>query len=277
MSSELRAAAGRALADVPINVGFARAVVDGVSAGELWSDRPTEPRAFHAVHSYGMSLVWGPDVAGAAADVAARIRGRAAGGAHEWLQVEPRWAGLDWDGMLGAVPLAAYVPAAPDAPDAPAPGAVRRVRVNFAFAPEDFARRWSARVVPAGCTVRRATEADFAWQGGVVPAGFWPDAATFLAHGGGRVAELDGEPAAIAFASFHTGDDVELGIETAPAFRRRGLARLACAALIEDVVASGRTPVWACREDNVASARLAESLGFAVARRLPYYQVLARR
>ena len=84
-----------------------------------------------------------------------------------------------------------------------------------------------------------------------------------------------GVPAAIAFVSFRTGDDAEVGIETVPAFRRRGLARVACAALIEDLVRRGLVPVWSCREDNTGSARLAGSLGFAVSRWLPYYEVRA--
>lgn len=268
MSGGLRAAARRALADVPINVGFAQAVVDGVSTGELWTDRSTAPRAFHAVHSYGMSLVWGPDVAAVADDVARHVRRRAAGGAQEWLQVEPRWTGLDWDDLLGAVPLEAHV-------TGDGARAVRRVRVNFDHDADGLARGRAAHPTPAGCVVRHATAADFAWPGRVVPAGFWPDAATFLAHGGGRVAELDGEPGAIAFCSFRTGADVELGIETRADLRRRGLAHVVCAAMIGDVLAAGLTPVWSCREDNVASVRLAESLGFVVSRRLPYFQVLA--
>lgn len=108
------------------------------------------------------------------------------------------------------------------------------------------------------------------------PSDFWPDAATFLAHGGGWVAEVDGAAAALAFSAFHLGDEVELGIETAPAFRRRGLARAAAAAMIDDLLAGGRTPVWACREENAGSLLLAQGLGFVVARRLPYLRVLPR-
>ena len=57
--------------------------------------------------------------------------------------------------------------------------------------------------------------------------------------------------------------------------RISALARVACAALIEDLVRRGLVPVWSCREDNTGSARLAGSLGFAVSRWLPYYEVRA--
>lgn len=268
----VRAAARRALGRVPINVGFARAVVDDVVDGELWCDRAEDPRVFHAIHPYGMSLVWGPDVAAAADLVVGRIRARSDAGRGQWLQVEPRWSGLPWAAWLGAVPLAEL----PAGDDGAAPSAVLRTRVNFAFDPALFAERARGRPVPDGAAVRPAGEADLHWPGRVIPAGFWPDAATFLRHGGGRVAELDGVPGALAFASFHTGDDVELGIETVPALRRRGLAHLASVAMIESVLAGGGTPVWSCRADNVASMRLAESLGFVPTARLFYVEVRGR-
>lgn len=260
--TELREAARRALADVDCNVGFAAVVVDGLTHGELWADRETDPRAFHAHHPCGMSLLWGPRLGEVADVVVHRIRDRAARGQGEWLQIDPRWHALDWDAMLGAVPLEAAAAGA---------AAVRRTRLNFAFDTAGVPARLGA--AGDGTTVRRATEADFAWPGGTVPERFWPGAGAFLAHGGGWVAEVDGAPGALCFAAMTTGDDVEIGIETLPAFRRRGLARVACAAMIDDLVATGRTPVWSCREDNVGSVRLADALGFTVSRRLPYFEV----
>ncbi len=270
----------RALDGLEMNVGFARAVVECISDGELWCDRAEAPRAFHAVHECGMSLVWGPDVAGAFDDVVARVRERAAAGLGEWLQVEPRWTelgpdALDWDGAFGAVPFDRCVErggALVDDAGRPV-GVVRRTRLNFAFDAAAFGAACGA--LPDGVTVRPAVEADLAWDGGTVPGHFWSDVDAFLAAGGGSVAEVDGVPAAVAFVSFRTGDDVEIGIETVPAFRRRGLARVACAAFLADLVARGLVPVWSCRADNAGSLRLAESLGFAVSRRLPYYEVRA--
>lgn len=271
--TEVLEAARRALADVDCNVGFAGVVVDGLPGGDLWADDDLAPRAFHAVHPCGMSLAWGPGLGDAADAVVRRVLGRAAHGRGEWLQVDPRWHGLDWDGLLGAVPLAEVEGRGPAEPSAPV--VVRRTRLNFALDPAAFAAAFAADRAEAQGAVRRATEDDFAWPGETVPRDFWPDARTFLAHGGGWVAEVDGAPGALAFAAMTSGDDVEIGIETLPAFRRRGLARVACAAMIEDLLATGRTPVWSCREDNVGSERLAATLGYAVSRRLPYWQVRA--
>lgn len=263
----VRERARRELDRVPVNTGFARAVLDGAAAGALWCDRAREPRAFHAVHGYGMSLVWGPGVDAAFGAVLARLRGAGSEPAprDEWLQVEPRWAGLGWDVALGAVPF--------DAPGAAAPGATaRHVRLNFVHDPR--ARR-TTRALPDGWRTRPATEADFGRPGTVVPAGFWPDAAAFLAHGGGLVAErvADGAVGAIAFASYRTGRDLEIGIETAPACRGRGLGTHVAGAFVDVVRRAGLTPVWSCREDNVASARVAASAGFVPTARLPYYHL----
>ncbi|QZN85344.1 GNAT family N-acetyltransferase [Cellulomonas sp. C5510] len=259
--------ARRALDAVPLNVGFARAALD-VAGVTPWADRERDPRAFHVAHPYGMSLVWGAAAGEVRDAVAAHLAARRAAGHEEWLQIDPRWTTPAWDDVLGAVPLEV-------AGDRPAPGSVvRHTRVNFACDPAAHRARLGALRPPEGWRTRRATEADFARSGAVVPSGFWPDAASFLAHGGGTVVERDGRVGAIAFTSYRTGDDLELGIETDPAFRRQGLASAAAAAMLADVLDAGLTPVWSCREDNVGSARLAQRLGFTPSSRTPYYHLL---
>ena len=295
----LRTAAGAALDAAAGNVAFARAAL---GAGvPVWADRPARPRAFHVVHPCGMSLVWGPDVAAAHGAVADHLRARRRA---EWLQVEPRWADLDWDGALGAVPA--------DGDGARATGCVRHARVGLALDPRAHAAyaagaagaageagattgttgttgtrgttgttgttaaavaRAAAHRVPPGWRVRPATAADFAWPGTVVPAGYWPDAGAFLAAGGGVVAERDGVVGAMAFTAFRDGVDQEIGIETDPAHRRQGLAGAAAAALVAQVVAAGRTPVWSCREGNAGSVALARALGFVPVSRAPYWHL----
>lgn len=277
--AQVRDDARRALTQVDCNTGFASAVLEGRVAGELWADSAAAPRAFHVVHPCGMSLVWGPAVADAAEHVVRRITDRAADGRGEWLQVEPRWHGVDWDGLLGAVPL----DAAGEGPwaEAPQPDAaarvVRRTRLNFELDAGAGAAAAASGPIDPSVRVRRATAQDFGWPGGTVPRHFWPDAGEFLTHGGGRVAEVGGEPAAICFAAFATAETVELGIETSPAWRRRGLAQVVAGAMVADVLAAGRTPVWSCREDNTGSVRLAHRCGFRTSRRLPYYEVRGAR
>ena len=250
-----RAEARRALDAVPLNVGFAQAALE-VTEAPLWADRDDDPRAFHVVHPCGMSLVWGPAVGSAFADVVAHLAG-----GSEWLQVEPRWAGLGWDEALGAAPIGAG-------------GAVtRHERVNFAFDPAAHDERRAALAPPAGWRLRRATADDFGLAGSVVPSEYWPEASSFLASGGGMVLEREGAVGAIAFTSFRCGDELELGIETAPEHRRQGLAAAVASAMIDVAADQGLTPVWSCREDNVGSFRLAVALGFVPTTRTPYYHL----
>lgn len=263
MPAPLHRHAARELDTVPLNVGFARAVVEGTVAGELWADRQDHPRAFHAVHPYGMSLVWGEAVDEAVEHVLARLRSRTAG---EWLQVDPR-SDVDWVAALEAVPLDEHA----------GPGrVVAHTRVNFAFDRAAFTAARLGLTAPSGWRARPATAADFTLPGAVVPSGFWPDAPAFLAHGGGWVVTSRDTVGAIAFTSYRVADEVEIGIETAAAWRRRGLAAAAAAAMIEDLLARGLTPVWSCREDNVASLRLAVALGFRPTLRVPYLRIPPR-
>ncbi|TKG91495.1 GNAT family N-acetyltransferase [Puteibacter caeruleilacunae] len=62
-------------------------------------------------------------------------------------------------------------------------------------------------------------------------------------------------------------------METIPEFRGQGFAQYACAALIDYCLANGYEPVWACKETNVPSYKLAQKLGFVPALTLPYYRL----
>ena len=66
-------------------------------------------------------------------------------------------------------------------------------------------------------------------------------------------------------------------METMPEHRGKGYALAAAVAVIHAALAAGLTPVWSCRQENVASVRLAESLGFGVARVGPYFRLAAPR
>jgi RimJ/RimL family protein N-acetyltransferase len=240
---------------VTINHLFADSVVDGRCRGEVRADDCARPSIGYVVHPYGMSLLFGRE--GASLDEgaldAALARPRAA---PEWLQVFPSAWGHDVETH----------------PRARAAGVERHVRLNFRFDRARFDAFRAARI-RSGCPIVRVDRALFETGGSVVPRYFWDDADAFLQAGGGFAALLGGAPASIAFTSFADRERLELGIETAEAHRGRGLAREACAALIEDALARGLLPVWACRDGNVASRRLAESLGFVVTARLPYFRL----
>jgi RimJ/RimL family protein N-acetyltransferase len=231
-----------------MNTLFARAVLEQEAPGRVFVDSIERPSVVYVTHAYGMSLLFGtsgdPDRDDRiAAHVIARHRA-----ADEWLQVSPqRWAARFADPRVGQF-----------------------TRVNFRFSPEAF-RASRARRAADACPLVPVDRATFELAGGVVPRAFWTDADQFLAQGAGFAAIVDGEPGALAFSAFVTDTQLEIGIETAARHRGRGLAWIACAALIDHCLARHLEPVWACRLENTASHRLAEALGFEPARHLPYF------
>ena len=55
---------------------------------------------------------------------------------------------------------------------------------------------------------------------------------------------------------------VDPGIATLEPFRRRGYAKVVLAALIKHAISLEKVPIWSCSAANIASSRLAESVGF---------------
>ena len=59
------------------------------------------------------------------------------------------------------------------------------------------------------------------------------------------------------------GKAVEVGVETAPAYRNRGYAKDALTKLISELDRIDTVPIYICSQSNTASMRLAKSLGFS--------------
>jgi RimJ/RimL family protein N-acetyltransferase len=243
----------RSLSALAINTGFARAVIDGLVDGHTWTSPTVGTAAVHAIHPYGMSLVWGRRVDDAFDELITHLTSRPQPVPEQWLQVDPRWHSLPWGERL----------------ERAGANVEHETRVNFTFTPE----RFTPAAAPDGWRLRPATVTDFNWRGSVVPAGFWRDAPQFLANGGGWVAERDGVVGSMAFSSFRFDECIELGIETHPAARGHGLGRAVASRMIVDILSASLTPVWACRKGNHASYRLAQRLGFTPSTELPYYHL----
>ena len=229
------------LAVLEMNTLFARAVLERDAPGRVLADANG---AVYVIHGYGMSLLFGGTPNDEVlAEVTATPRADA-----EWLQVSGAWA--------PHFEKLAFVE--------------KHTRVNFTFSEAAFRGR---RPRAHGQRIVRVGHAAFAMAGSVVPRAFWRAAGDFVTRGAGYAVMIGEAMASLAFSAFVTPNQLEIGIETLPEYRGRGLAALACAALVDHCLARGVEPVWACRLDNTASHRLAESLGFAPTRRLPYFRV----
>lgn len=71
-----------------------------------------------------------------------------------------------------------------------------------------------------------------------------------------------GKVVSVGYAPWLTETLADVSIDTHGDFQRRGIGRQVVARVIDDIVQSGRTPVWGATEDNDASLRLAARLGF---------------
>ena len=110
-------------------------------------------------------------------------------------------------------------------------------------------------------------------QGSVTPRYFWESEDDFIENGVGFSLFEQGALAATAFSSFVHDDQLELGIETLPAFRGKGYASTVCAALLDYCIENEFEPIWSCRLENIGSYQLAQKIGFVPTIEVPYYRL----
>ncbi len=93
-----------------------------------------------------------------------------------------------------------------------------------------------------------------------------PSVQEFLDHSFGVCLVHGYELAGWCLSEYNTPDACEIGIETREPFRRRGLAALMTAALVEEAQARGVARIgWHCWTSNIPSARTALKAGFELA------------
>ena len=93
--------------------------------------------------------------------------------------------------------------------------------------------------------------------------GSWGTVESFLAKGVGFWILHQDQVVARCTADCAAGNQIEVGVTTDPAHRRKGLATAATAATVEWCLQNGFTTVgWHCEHDNYGSWRTAEKVGF---------------
>lgn len=99
-------------------------------------------------------------------------------------------------------------------------------------------------------------------HGRIIPSFSWDSSEAFLEKGLGYVA-ADGEKiAAVAFSSAVSSEEIDIGVETDPDYRRRGLSAKLTSRMCDEIIREGKSPVWAHAAVNVASGKTAERAGF---------------
>lgn len=98
--------------------------------------------------------------------------------------------------------------------------------------------------------------------GNITPYFSWDSAESFLEKGKGYCVVKGGTVAAWAFSAAVSSTEIDIGIETDSEYRRLGLAEIAAKKMLNYCFEQNKRPVWACHQDNTASRKLAEKLGF---------------
>lgn len=268
LNSEDYALAWPLLDQVQINTLFAGAVLKGQTSGAVYVDRLQHPRTFYIAHAYGMSLVYGDSGNEAfnrsLYDYITNKNGdrRSA----EWLQGDPAGG---WAPLIDSMQAIHNGQLGPEHK-----GRIEKnTRVNFTFNREVY-QKAKAQYFRRDAEIVQMTSELFNEQcGAVIPRFFWRDEAHFLSSGAGYTLLWEGKNASTAFSAYLTGDQLEIGIESAADHRGRHFAFSACSALIDYCLEHGLTPVWGCRLENEPSYRLAQKLGFQPSLTLPYYRL----
>jgi RimJ/RimL family protein N-acetyltransferase len=91
---------------------------------------------------------------------------------------------------------------------------------------------------------------------------FWGSENAFLKAGLGYVLMCGEEIASLCCSGFVSGNTHAIDIETEASHRRKGYAEAVAKAFIAECVERHFQPYWDCMAENVASAQLAEKLGF---------------
>jgi len=103
----------------------------------------------------------------------------------------------------------------------------------------------------------------------------WGSTAGFLERGFGFATIHDDQVVSWSLTDCVSRDACEIGIRTAEAFQRRGLATITAAAAVEHALSNGIAMVgWHCPEDNHGSIGTAEKVGFEKERDYTMYYTL---
>lgn len=259
------------LKEVKVNTLFARFVLEHKVTGKVYVNRQENPSVFYIEHPYGMSLLFG-DTGDEAfnrrfLEYALNTDGNRKH--YVWMQAWPK----TWNDRLDSLLGEKLVQAGNPENEVHKNIVELNTRVNFRFNPDKY-RRFRQTLTGKNYEIVRTDEKMYvAMAGSVVPCHFWDSANEFVKSGVGFSLFYEGKLATMAFSAFIFEGLLELGMETFPEYRGKGLAQWACSTLIYYCMEHNYEPIWSCRMENIPSYNLAQKLGFEPTLTLPYYRL----
>lgn len=259
------------LREVRINNLFARSVIENKIEGKVYVDDVTNPQTFYVVHKYGMSLLFGThdNEYFNKSFLRHALNLDQSRNSFLWLQAFPE----PWNKTLENLFSEKLIASKKNSPNEDTGIIELNTRLNFTFNYQKYLGREKIPLPQEIRVVRTNREHYNEMTGSVIPSFFWNNVDEFLSSGVGFSLLHKGNLAAMAYAGFILDNNLEIGIETIPEFRKRGYAEIVCTALIDYCIANNFIPVWSCRLENVGSVKLAEKLGFEISRKIPYYRL----
>lgn len=97
--------------------------------------------------------------------------------------------------------------------------------------------------------------------GRIIPSFSWEEE-QFLRNGFGYIAEMNNRYCGVAFSSAVSSEEVDIGVEVDPGYRGQGIASTLALKMCEEIINTGKKPVWAHAESNVGSMHTALKCGF---------------
>ncbi|MDF1549832.1 MAG: GNAT family N-acetyltransferase, partial [Bacteroidales bacterium] len=243
--------------------------------GKVYADSLTEPKSFYILHSYGMSLLFGAENNNTFNEKLCNylLNKEKKRTMSEWLQMHPYSWNTKLEQLIGAdilkkKDLNTFIDGTSTSKKI-----IENTRVNFKFIKDRY-QLFRDKIDLASYKIVR-TDIDLYHQmdGSVVPKSFWKNAEQFDKQGVGFSLLFENKLASTAYSAFIHGKQLEIGIETSQEFQGRGLAAVACSAIIDYCLTSNMEPVWSCRLENMASFKLAQKLGFEPVEYRPYYEI----
>lgn len=119
------------------------------------------------------------------------------------------------------------------------------------------------RLLSAGLVNVESVAAEVQWM--------WPSVDRFIAEGWGVAAVARGALVCWCTSEYVGASQCGIGIETVSAYQNRGIATATAARFVDEALRRGKSPCWECAEENQASLRVAQKLGFTLTESTIWY------